>query len=185
MKNVVKILSFRRNAAKSVTDPSLRKAIRAATDLLSSKRQQGMMSVPLGSWRDAASKIRFKVLKDLPSYVDAFAGSATRAGAVVYRARDAQTANDIVFHILRDRDVTRIVKSKSMVTEEIHLNQYLESRGMEVVETDLGEYIVQLAGEAPSHILGPAIHKTRQQINLAREKYRHDPGISVGSTLEH
>ena len=88
----------------------------------------------------------------------------------------------MIFHLLRDRSVQRIVKSKSMVTEEIHLNSYLEDRGMEVVETDLGEYIVQIAGETPSHILAPAIHKSRQQIGRLFEQklgvpYSEDPAV--------
>jgi L-lactate dehydrogenase complex protein LldF len=175
-------LRFRENAAKAVGNQSLRLALRKATDLLSSKRQQGIVLLPMTSWRDIASEIRLKVLEDLHTYVDTFAFNATKSGAVVYRARDAQTANEIVGNILRDRNATKIVKSKSMVTEEIHLNEYLESRGIEVVETDLGEYIVQLAGETPSHILGPAIHKTRQQVGrLFSEKlgvaYSDDPEV--------
>jgi L-lactate dehydrogenase complex protein LldF len=125
-----------------------------------------MAGHPVEEWRDAASALRAQVIQELPGYLDEFSANATKAGAVVHRARDAETAREIVFHILHDRRATKIVKAKSMVTEEIHLNQFLEARGMQVIETDLGEYIVQLAQEAPSHILAPAIHKNRRQIGL-------------------
>jgi L-lactate dehydrogenase complex protein LldF len=175
-------LRFRQNAAEAVLNRSLRDALRTTTDTFAVKRAMGTDTVPMEVWRDAASAIRMQVLDDLPAYLDRFSARATRAGAVVHRAKDAETARDIVFNILRDHGVKKIVKSKSMVTEEIHLNPYLEARGMEVVETDLGEYIVQLAGETPSHILAPAIHKTRRDVGkLFSEKlgvqYSDDPTV--------
>jgi len=175
-------LNFRTNTAEAVKEVSLREAMRTATDVFTTLRARGVSSLPLDEWRDHASEIRVKVVKDLPAYLDRFSAKATGAGAVVHRARDAQMARDIVFNVLRDRKVKKIVKAKSMVTEEIHLNAYLESRGMQVVETDLGEYIVQLAGESPSHILAPAIHKNRRQVGrLFSDKlgveYSDDPTI--------
>jgi L-lactate dehydrogenase complex protein LldF len=139
----------------------------------------------MDEWRDHASEIRAKIVKDLPAYLDQFSANATAAGAVVHRARDAQAARDIVFNVLRDRKVKKIVKAKSMVTEEIHLNAHLESLGMQVIETDLGEYIVQLAGETPSHILAPAIHKNRRQVGELFAKklgveYSDDPTVLTG-----
>jgi len=136
------------------------------------------------AWRDRASAIRLQVLDDLPAFVDRFSANATRAGAVIHRAKDGEIARDIIFNILKDHGATKIVKAKSMVTEEIHLNSFLEARGMEVVETDLGEYIVQIAGETPSHILAPAIHKNRRQVGqLFAEKlgadYSDDPTVLV------
>jgi L-lactate dehydrogenase complex protein LldF len=177
-------LRFRQNAAEAVLNRSLREALRTTTDTFAIKRAMGTESVPMEAWRDAASEIRMKVLDDLPAYLDRFSASATRAGAVVHRAKDGEIARDIVFNILRDHGVKKIVKSKSMVTEEIHLNPYLEARDMEVVETDLGEYIVQIAGETPSHILAPAIHKTRRDVGkLFSEKlgveYSDDPTVLV------
>jgi L-lactate dehydrogenase complex protein LldF len=175
-------LRFRQNAAEAVANRSLRHAMRTATDMFTIKRAQGTESVPMEAWRDKASAIRMKVLDDLPTYLDRFSDSASNAGAIVHRAKDGETARKIVFKILKDHNAKKIVKSKSMVTEEIHLNPYLEARGMEVVETDLGEYIVQLAGERPSHILGPAIHKSRQDVGrLFAEKlgveYSDDPAV--------
>ncbi len=153
------VVPFRQNTAQAVKDKSLRNAIRYSTDTFTTKRKEGMASLPIEEWRDHASDIRMEVLNNLRDYVDRFTVKAKAAGAVVHMASDAQAAREIVHGILRDHNVKNIVKAKSMVTEEIHLNPYLEDRGMRVVETDLGEYIVQIAGESPSHILAPAIHK--------------------------
>jgi len=163
MSEKLSILRFRQNAAEAVLNRSLRHAMRTATDMFTIKRAEGIESVPMEVWRDDASAIRMQILDNLPAYLDRFSAKASRAGAIVHRAKDSQTARDIVFNILKDHRARKIVKAKSMVTEEIHLNPYLEARGMEVVETDLGEYIVQIAGETPSHILAPAIHKSRRR----------------------
>ncbi len=177
-------LRFRRNAAKAVLNRPLRDALRNATDIFAALRERGFASEPIETLRDRGSKIRTQVLDNLPEYLDRFSAAATRAGAMVHQAQDSKIAREIVFNILRDRGARKIVKSKSMVTEEIHLNQYLEAHGIEVVETDLGEYIVQIAGETPSHILAPAIHKSRQQVGqLFVQKlgvdYSDDPTVLV------
>jgi L-lactate dehydrogenase complex protein LldF len=135
-----------------------------ATEIFGKKRTDAFAAKPIEEWREEASEIRMNVLADLSQYVDAFAASATKAGAIVYRAADASMACSIVGNILKDRNVRKVVKSKSMVTEEIALNSHLENSALEVVETDLGEYIIQLAQEHPSHIIVPAIHKNRQQV---------------------
>lgn len=185
MSTIRSSLNFRQNAADALKDLSLRQAMRKSTDTFTTKRSQGIAGLPMEEWRDNASAVRTSVLKDLPDYLDQFSANATKAGAVVHRAKDAETARDMIFHILRDRGVRKIVKAKSMVTEEIQLNPYLEQRDMEVIETDLGEYIVQLAHETPSHILAPAIHKNRQQIGqLFADKlgvpYSDDPTVLTG-----
>src|SRR5437660_920357 len=105
-----------------------------------------------------------------------------RAGARVHWARDAAEACEIIARIAERRGARTIVKSKSMASEEIHLNAALARRGMEPVETDLGEYIVQLAGETPSHIVAPAIHKTRAQIGaLFAEKLGTEPSDDIAT----
>jgi L-lactate dehydrogenase complex protein LldF len=104
-------------------------------------------------------------LSDLDRYLEEFVRNAERRGAKFHRACDAAEANAIICRLAKERNARLIVKSKSMTTEEIHLNDALEAAGLEVVETDLGEYIIQLAGETPSHIIAPAIHKTRGQIS--------------------
>lgn len=189
MNDVPKTLNFRKRSAQAVQDGTLRQAMRTATDTFTEKRSQGVASLPIEAWRDQASEIKIGVLDDLHNYVDRFAASATRAGAVVHRAPDAASARDIVYNVLKDHGAKRIVKAKSMVTEEIHLNRHLEERGMKVVETDLGEYIVQIAEESPSHILAPSIHKNRQQIGrLFADKlgveYSEDPEVLTGIARE-
>ena len=114
--------------------------------------------------RTEARAIKERTIARLDEYLDLFAAQAQRAGVQVHWAADAAEARDIITGIAQRIEARVIVKGKSMATEEIHLNAHLEQRGYEVVETDLGEYIIQLAGETPSHIIAPAIHKTRQQI---------------------
>jgi len=155
---------FRVNAATALRDPSLRAAMNHATEVFGKKRTDAFASRPLDEWREAASEIRMNVLSKLSEHVDAFSAAATKSGAIVYRAADAVTACGIIGNILKDRSIRKIVKSKSMVSEEIGLNAHLEDMGFEVVETDLGEYIIQLAQEHPSHIIVPAIHKNRKQV---------------------
>ncbi len=182
MRSVAGSIDFRSNAKRALADASLRTSMSHAAETFAAKRAGAFASLPVDVWRDRASEIRMNVLDNLHHYVDSFAFAATRAGAVVHRARDAAIARETVAYILKDRGATKVVKSKSMVTEEIHLNDHLERQGVEVIETDLGEYIVQIAKEAPSHILVPAIHKNRSQVGrLFAEKlgvaYTDDPAI--------
>jgi L-lactate dehydrogenase complex protein LldF len=115
--------------------------------------------------RERARAIKAETLLHLDRYLERFVERAEAAGATVHWARDAAEANAIVGKIARDRGARRLVKGKSMVTEEIDLNAaLLRADGVEPVEPDLGEWIIQLAGEKPSHIIAPAIHKTRGQI---------------------
>jgi len=157
-------IPFRVNAAMAVRNENLREAMRNAAEVFARKRTEAFSSTPFDEWRQEASEIKLAVLKDLAGHVDNFAVNATRAGAIVYRAKDSIEARAIVGGILRDRHVQKVIKSKSMVTEEIGLNGYLEDLGLEVVETDLGEFIIQLAHEHPSHIIVPAIHRTRREV---------------------
>ncbi len=161
---------FRQNAIRALQDEFLRVAMRKATDIFMGMRLNAAAEIPIENLRDTASSIRNHVLDNLPAYLDQFSANATKAGAVIYTERDAQSARDTVLRILRDRGVKNAVKSKSMVTEEIGLNDYLAGHDISAIETDLGEYIVQLAGEPPSHILGPALHKNRKQIGRLFEE---------------
>jgi len=158
-------LAFRENTVRALEDSALRAAMKQATDTFGTKRADAFAPVEdLEGLRDRASAIREDVLAELPAYVDRFVASATRAGATVHRASDAAVAREIIRKILADRGARRIVKGKSMVSEEVDLNSHLEAAGMEVVETDLGEYIIQMEDETPSHIIVPAIHKNRRQV---------------------
>ncbi|MFZ4584478.1 MAG: lactate utilization protein B [Acidimicrobiia bacterium] len=114
--------------------------------------------------KDRAAAIRRETLADLDGWIDRLAASLTRVGAQVHHAATPEAACAVVAQIARTHNARRIVKSKSMATEEINLNVTLEAQGFEVLETDLGEYIIQVAGERPSHMITPAIHKTLDQI---------------------
>src|SRR5688572_21634311 len=153
------------NARAALGDTQLRGALRHATTIFGERRREAAAS--LSNWEDLrneARAIKDEVLLHLDRYLETFVGNAESRGAKVHWARDAAEANEIICRLTVERGARNVVKSKSMTTEEIHLNAALERAGMHVVETDLGEYIIQLAGEMPSHIIAPAIHKTKRQV---------------------
>lgn len=136
--------------------------------------------------RDRARLIRAHTLSKLDTYLEQFVANVEKAGGHVHFARDANALNEIVNEIARTRNVRGVVKGKSMISEETHLNHALEAEHIRVVETDLGEYIVQLAGETPSHIVAPAIHKTKEEIGeLFHQKinipYTDDPALMTAA----
>ncbi len=114
--------------------------------------------------REKASQIKNNVLSNLHDYLVQFEAALQQNGVTVHWAADAVEHNAIVHKLLQQSGVTKIVKSKSMLTEECHLNEYLSQQGIEVIDTDLGERIVQLAKEPPSHIVLPCIHKKKEEI---------------------
>ena len=123
--------------------------------------------------RDAAAAIRDRTLAHLDVYLETFERNATARGAVVHWAETHDDVNRIVNEIAAQHGVRKVIKSKSMVTEECGLNDALIAAGLEVVETDLGEYILQLANEPPSHIVAPVVHKTRDEVSdLFAEKHQ-------------
>jgi len=159
-------------ARQFVSDPSRTKWHDEALWFVRAKRDRAADLVPdWESLRVEAASIKRDALSRLPELWRRFEKEATRAGAVVHWARDADEHNRIVAGLLTDRGVERVVKSKSMLTEECGLNPVLEKLGIEVIDTDLGERIVQLRHEPPSHIVMPAIHLRREEIGalFARE----------------
>lgn len=145
-----------------------------------SKRDKAAQTLP--EWellRETAAGIKAYTMANLADLLEQFEANATRLGAKVHWARDAAEHNEIVLGVLQQHQVKRLVKSKSMLTEECHLNPFLERHGIEVVDTDLGERIVQLAGEPPSHIVLPAIHKKKEDIG---ELFHEHLGTDKGAT---
>jgi L-lactate dehydrogenase complex protein LldF len=131
------------------------------------------------SLRDAAAGIKKHTIENITHYLEAFENKAKENGIVVHWAKDGKEHNEIVYSILQKHNVKKVVKSKSMLTEECHLNPHLESKGIEVVDTDLGERIVQLRKEPPSHIVLPAIHLKREHVSdLFHEKMGTEKGNS-------
>jgi L-lactate dehydrogenase complex protein LldF len=144
------------------------------------KRDKAAQSLP--EWellRECAAQIKSHTLSKLADYLEQFEREATGRGAVVHWARNAAEHNEIVLRILQERNARKLVKSKSMLTEECHLNPFLERHGIEVVDTDLGERIVQLAGEPPSHIVLPAIHKKKEDVGRI---FHEHLGTEAGAT---
>jgi len=157
--------TFRENAIAALDVAQLRGALRHAKTLFGERRKEAAASLP--NWEDLraqARAIKDEVLLHLDRYLEEFTRNAESRGARIHWARDAAEANAIIGKLAGDRQARIVVKSKSMTTEETHLNQALEALGIQVVETDLGEYIIQLAHETPSHIIAPAIHKTKRQV---------------------
>lgn len=144
------------------------------------KRDRMAKSLP--EWEDLrtkASAIKGHVVSRLGDYLEQFEREATRRGAIVHWASDAAEHNRIVLEILQKHGAKKVAKSKSMLTEECHLNPFLERHGVTVTDTDLGEWIVQLRGESPSHIVLPAIHIKKEEVGeLFHEKLGTDAGAS-------
>lgn len=129
--------------------------------------------------RERAKNIKWKAIETLDQQLENFEYHITQKGAKVIWCENAQQAAAAVVAICKEKNCKTLVKSKSMVTEEIHLNQHLEENGIESVETDLGEYIQQLAGEPPYHIVTPAMHKSKEDIaRLFAEKLGTDPTLN-------
>lgn len=141
--------------------------------------------------RDAASKVKEHVLDHLYEYLITFENNAKANGVHVHWASTPEEHNQIVLKIIRDCGENHIVKSKSMLTEECHLNDYLEKHGVEVVDTDLGERIVQFAKETPSHIVLPCIHKKKEEISdlfhthLGTPQGNADPVFLTAAARKH
>ena len=146
------------------------------------KRDRASKSIP--EWeqlREFANQIKTHTMANLDKYLLEFEKNATKKGVTVHFAIDAKEHNEIVYRLLKEKNVKKLVKSKSMLTEECHLNPFLEERGIEVIDTDLGERIVQLRNEPPSHIVLPAIHLKKSDVSdtfvehLGTEKGNYDP----------
>lgn len=157
-------MSFRERATVALGSPKT-----LATDdgarRLAGKRDQAVAEYPaMDAMRDRAREIRMHTLARLDEYLAPLADQVEARGGTVFFASDAAEANEYIRRLAADRGVETIVKSKSMVTEEIELNEALELDGRRVVETDLGEFIIQLAHDKPSHIIAPVLHKTRFEI---------------------
>jgi L-lactate dehydrogenase complex protein LldF len=159
---------------KELGNLPMREAISNGQDLLNAKREAAFEELgDYEQWRETAGTIRSHVLENLDYYLNQFTDRARAAGAHVYFAEDAAQATGFGLEILQNKKALKAVKSKSMVTEEIGLNELLEETGIEVIETDLGEYLLQIDDhDKPSHIVVPALHKNREHFRqvLAEKK---------------
>ncbi len=166
---------FKQRLAQALRSPDLETALDRSLPGLAERRRESLEGEDFELQQAALRDRRADHVKRIPELLKEFTKNATAADSVVHLAEDADAACVIVAEIARKSGATLAVKSKSMTTEEIGLGAHLEKAGITTVETDLGEYIVQLAGESPSHILVPALHKTREQMAaLFREKFGKD-----------
>ena len=178
--------TFKANAKVKLRDLELRRNLLTATRHALTARASVVGEVP--EWeelREQAHRIKREALRNLPGYLEEFERNAVSNGVRVLWAETADEANELVGQIVSERNARHIVKSKSMVTEEIGLNDYLEKLDIDVVETDLGEYIVQLNGEPPSHLTAPALHLSRSQIGALfasklKTEFTDDPAELTG-----
>jgi L-lactate dehydrogenase complex protein LldF len=157
---------FKSRAVFAIHDASLQQAMGKARDGFVGKRAQQAAELPeFERLREEAKNLKNRILENLDHYLERYEAAVTAAGGHVHWARDAAEAREIILSICKRVHAKSVTKGKSMVSEEIGLNEALIENGMEVVETDLGEYIIQLANEPPSHIIAPAVHKTKDQVS--------------------
>ena len=165
---------FPARAREALRNETLQDALGGLPGGLVAQRAAAKARVPeFEAMREAARDIRDHTLEHLEAYLDAFIAKAEAQGTIVHRAATAADARAIVLEICREAGAKLVAKGKSMISEEIGLNAHLEGAGLRVVETDLGEYIVQMRGERPSHIIAPAIHLTQADVERDfRAKHR-------------
>ncbi|MGI9520979.1 MAG: lactate utilization protein B [Hyphomicrobiaceae bacterium] len=170
-------LHFRANAIRALSDPDLRTALDRTTDLLQSRRTRMLVDYPAyDAVRQFGERIKDHTLRYLDYYLETFEQNALASGAKVHWARTPQEATDLIVGICRSHNAKSATRVKSMLGEEIGIGEALQRAGIERVETDLAEHIIQLADDPPSHIVMPAMHKTREQVEkLFRARHRESP----------
>ena len=172
-------MHFKQTASTKLNDAVLQKALKKSKGKFVDGRALGVAEID--NWEDIrtyAAALRNRVIDNLDAYLIEFERNAIRSGAEVHWAETAEEANAIVLGIAQRNAVKTITKSKSMVTEEIALNEALIGAGIRVMETDLGEYILQLANEPPSHIVAPAVHKSKEQVAELFMNAHHKPRLT-------
>ncbi|MDD3354221.1 LutB/LldF family L-lactate oxidation iron-sulfur protein [Zoogloea sp.] len=182
---IVQSPRFREQAATALADPHLREALARTRISFVHKRAELTAALPeFERLRDEARDRKNHVLDHLDHYLERFEESVTQAGGHVHWCQDAAEARQVILDICQRVHARTITKGKSMVSEEIGLNDALEAQGYQVLETDLGEYIIQLAKEPPSHIIAPAAHKTREQVSELFARAHGGPAkTSVGDLV--
>jgi L-lactate dehydrogenase complex protein LldF len=165
---------FKKTASLKLRDQKVQSALGKAKGKFVVARERAVKELDnLEEIRQAAADMRSHCLENLDSYLEEWEKNATAKGTVVHWAESAEELNSLVVEIAKRNNVKKIIKSKSMIGEETGLNRFVEGHGIEVKETDLGEYIIQQAGEHPSHIIAPATHKSKDDIaDLFAEKHQ-------------
>ena len=181
---------FQERVQAALGDRNLHVALDRATAQLGGRQSMAFSTLENSDLvRDVTRRAKMEILRDLGENLKRFEGQLLANGAQVHWAEDGRQANRIILEIAKRRGLKRVVKGKSMATEETHLNAALAKAGLEVVETDLGEYIVQLAESRPSHIILPIAHMTREDVGRLMEQrigvpYSDDPRTLAGYARE-
>jgi L-lactate dehydrogenase complex protein LldF len=186
--------SFKTNARQALDDPQLQRALGGLKGGLVANRAIARARLPeFEPLREVGRDIKDHTLANLDLYLEIYERNATAAGTRVHWAATAADARNIILDICRQANAKLVTKGKSMVSEEIALNEHLQGAGIEVAETDLGEYLVQIRGETPSHIIAPAIHLTQEQVEadfrrlhtqLPQDRVLTEPSQLVGEARE-
>jgi L-lactate dehydrogenase complex protein LldF len=169
--------NFNQNVARALKDKQLRRNLKFAMENFALKRRQIFSDeIATEQLRESGNTIKKRALSKLPQLLQQLEKKCTQNGIQVHWAETTLEANDHVLRIMKDHGAMRLVKGKSMVSEEMELNDFLRKNGIEATETDLGEFIIQLNDEKPSHIIVPAIHKNRAQVaQILHEKLSDAP----------
>jgi L-lactate dehydrogenase complex protein LldF len=179
--------AFKQNATRALHDPALQKALKNVERGFIEKRAKAAAKLPeFEALRDAARDIKDHTLAHLDLYLEAYERKVTEAGGHVHWAATAEAAQEAVLAICRKAGARTVTKGKSMIAEEIGLNARLEAEGIVPVETDLGEYIIQLRGELPSHIIAPAVHLNKEQVesDFRRVHKELDPARDLSEPVQ-
>ncbi|MGO1119554.1 LutB/LldF family L-lactate oxidation iron-sulfur protein [Rhodovibrionaceae bacterium A322] len=167
--------SFKYNATQALADPNLQRAMDKMRTGFVDRRLKATTALPeFEQLRDQARDIKNHTLDHLDLYLERYEAKVEENGGQVHWCATAEDARQAVLDICRSVDAKTVTKGKSMITEEIALNDFLEKKGIEPVETDLGEYIIQLRKEAPSHIIAPAVHVSKEQVESDFRKHHTD-----------
>lgn len=170
---------FKQNVSEALADPMLKIAIRRTTDNAERKRASAVARFPdFSELREQGTKIKDHGIKHMGHYLRQFEENAKANGAIIHWALDGKEASQIVLDICQQKKAKSVTRSKSMLGEEIGLPDALDNSGIERVETDLAEHIIQLACERPSHIIWPALHKTREQVIQLFKDHHKKPAES-------
>jgi L-lactate dehydrogenase complex protein LldF len=169
--------TFKANASGALKDPQLQKALKHVKSNFIEKRASAVEALPeFDALRDSAVSIKNHVLENLDIYLETFEKNVTKNGGHVHWAATASDARGQILDICRRVGAKSVTKGKSMISEEIGLNEFLEASNIPPIETDLGEYIIQLRGEHPSHIIAPAVHLNMDQVREEfQKKHTHLP----------
>jgi L-lactate dehydrogenase complex protein LldF len=175
---------FKKDAVRALQNDTLQNALNIARGGFVNKRQAAVDALPeFDAIKTRAKAIKNHTLDNLGDYLQEFERAVVDSGGQVHWAQTTEQANQVVLEICAKANAKRVTKGKSMISEEMQLNHALENAGYEVMETDLGEYIIQLAKETPSHIIAPAVHKTKAQVEALFDEF-HEAKLPANRSRE-